>query len=95
MQSVLWVQEGVDCRECTKRTKKEGEKADEQMRHKGYVHTEIASSHSLLTIVPRTVVEAMFVQSVWEMHPSAGVEADALRLSVAVTENGSTHLPQL
>lgn len=66
-----------------------------QMRHEGYVHQETASAYSQLTVVPRTLVETMFVQSVWEMHPSTGVQANALKLPMGMAENGSTHLPQL
>jgi len=66
-------------------------------RLEGYDHEirGIAHSRSQLTVVPCTVVEAMPVRRLWEMHPSAGVQADALRLPVGVTENSSTHLPQL
>lgn len=48
-----------------------------------------------LTVIPRAVVEAMLVTNVWEMHPGAGVQANALKLPVGVSQNGSTHLPHL
>lgn len=66
-----------------------------RMSHEGCVHQDMASSNSQLTIVPRAVVETMFVQCVWQVHPSAGVQANALKLPVGVAENGPAHLAKL
>lgn len=47
---------------------------------------------ALLTVLPSALVEAVLVGRVWEVHACAGVQPDALRLSVGVAEDGSSHL---